>query len=161
MSDPVVEPITAAVIDPIEKLRREILRRLTNVLQLGQIQLENENAPAVLPYVRFTIAQAGDFSFDSQKRMSRIVIAEFDIIGESLSGTREIASIAASIENEFGLFSRIDESRQIALTGTGGSATIELYGRGSAATEKDTGLYYHPVLLYIRLTLGDNEESER
>lgn len=148
-------------VDEIEVLRREIYRRVVTagIFESGQIQLDNEKAPDVLPYCRITIAASGKYEFQTQRVMGQTVIAEFDIFGSALSDTRNLTPKAAAIEREFGKYDRGSAKRAIAMTNfTGASATVAEYGRGTEHAESGTGLYRIPVLIYVKIELESGAE---
>ena len=151
------------IVDPVESVRAELLRKVVNsgIFSLDQIQRENALAPEELPYCRFTIPQSGGFEADSQKIQSKTVIAEFDIMTKAMTQTQLAGQYAARIEDLFGLFDRDPEKAKIPMPGwSGASAVITEFQRGTASTEADTNIYYLPVLLYIRITLQKGAKYE-
>lgn len=151
------------VVDPVESIRGTVTKRIINagIFTSGQIQRENAAAPESMPYCRITIPQGSEFLFDSQVRQSKVVIAECDIMIKALTQTQLAGQLAAKIEAEFGLFDRDADKRRIALPGwSGASAVVYKYGRGTASTEDDKGIFYFPVLLYVELSLTAGAKYE-
>ena len=150
-------------VDEIEVLKREMYRRVVaaGILTSDQIQLDNEPAPAVLPYCRITAAASGEYNFSSQQYMGRTVIVEFDLFCPAPGDTRTISTTAASIEAEFGKYDRSAAKREINLPNfQGASATVERYGRGADRAESGAGLYRIAVLLYVKIVLGSGSGYE-
>lgn len=163
MADDPISEVATAVVDPVESVRGTATKRIirAGIFTSDQIQRENAAAPEGLPYCRITVPQGAEFEFDSQERQSRTVILEFDIMTKALTQTQLAGQLAASIEAEFGLFDRSGGRRSIDLPGwTGASATVYKFGRGTANTENGKGLYYLPVLLYVRINLNDGAHYE-
>lgn len=151
------------IVDPVESVRAELLRKVVNsgIFSLDQIQRENTLAPEELPYCRFTMPQSGGFEADSQRIQSKTVIAEFDIMTQAMTQTQLAGQYAARIEDLFGLFDRDPEKAKIPMPGwSGASAVVTEFQRGTASTEADTNIYYLPVLLYIRITLQKGAKYE-
>lgn len=152
------------IVDPVESVRGEILRKLVNseIFPIEQIQKENSLAPEELPYCRFTMPQSGGFIVDSQKIQSKTVIAEFDIMTRAITQTQLTGQYAARIEDLFGLFDRDPEKAKIPMPGwSGASAVITDFERGTATVEADVNIFYLPVLLYVRITLEKGAKFEQ
>lgn len=151
------------IVDPVESVRGEAMRRIVQagIFTLDQIQRENSAAPDTIPYCRITIPQGAEFAFDSQVRQSKTVIVEFDILTKALTQTQLAGQLAQRIENAFGFMSRSSSDRTITMTGwTGANAVVQKFGRGTASVESDKNLYYLPVLLYVSLTIGKGAKYE-
>ena len=102
----------AAAIDEIDALKRAVYLKVTgdSILSSGQIQLENEKAPDTLPYCRIAVIGSGEWVYDSQTRMSKNVIVEFDLFTRIISDVRGIRGMAAAIEEAFGKYTRASPS---------------------------------------------------
>lgn len=144
------------MVDPVESVRGEILRRIVNsgAFPIEAVQRENSIAPDVLPYCRLTMAQAGEWQYTSQRFSEKTVIAEIDIYTSSVGNTQLAGKLAASIEQAFGLFDRDPAKRSIPLPGWEGvTAEVVNIGRSSTSIEPDRSLYSLPVLLYVTITI--------
>ena len=150
-------------VDPVESVRGEVLRRIVsaNVFSLEAVQMENGPEPSVVPYCRLTMIQSGEYKYDSQKYMSKTIIAEIDILTRGLTQTQEAGQLAEKIDEAFGIYDRTGTKREIPLPGwTGMKAVVGMFARGTAKTESERGLYYLPVMLYIELTAADGAKFE-
>lgn len=151
------------IVDPIASVQGEAVKRIiaAGIFESSAIQRENTGAPDVLPYCRVTVPQGGDFAFSSQERMLKTVIIEFDILTPAQTGAQLARQLASKIEYEFGFFNRDPEKRVLTLDGwTGVSAVISMFGRGSASIEKEKGLYYLPVMLYVDIEVEAGAKYE-
>ena len=151
------------IVDPVESLRGEAMRRIVdnNIFLIDQIQKENSIAPDSLPYCRITIPQADEVIFRSQRIMQKTVIVEFDILTSAMTQTQLAGQLASKIEDVFGLYDRDPLKKKIILPGWSGvEADVERYGRGTATVEQDVNLFYLPVLIYVRLTIFSNAKFE-
>lgn len=145
------------IVDPVESIRGEIMRKIVaaGIFTLDQIQRENALAPQTVPYCRITIAQGTEFIADSQKLQSKTIIAEVDIFVNARTQTQYAGQLGAMVEDCFGLFDRSSEKRNIPMPGwSGATAVISKFGRGSVTEESDVNLYRLPILLYVDLTLA-------
>lgn len=152
------------IVDPVESVRGEILRRVVNseIFPIEQIQRENSLAPEELPYCRFTMPQSGEWLADSQQIQTKTVIAEFDIMTRAMTQTQLAGQYAARIEELFGLYDRDSAKMAIPMPGwTGASAIISQFQRGTASVEADANIYYLPVLLYVKITLQKGAKFEQ
>lgn len=151
------------MIDPVESVRGEVLRRIveSGAFSLDQIQRENAPAPETVPYCRLTMAQGAEWIPFSQGLMEKTIIAEIDIFTQEMAQTQTAGTLASNIENAFGLYDRKSEKRNLPMPGwTKAFAQVVEFGRGSATTEADRGLYRLPVLLYIRITFAGGANYE-
>lgn len=147
----------AVLADEMEVLKREVFRRLVTggAVAADDVQLDNEIAPETVPYCRITVSGSGRYEFDSQKRMSQLVIVNIDLFGKVGTGTRELSQKGALIESLFGKYDRDAAKREIALSESPGvEAVVERFGRGAGMTESGAGLFRWEVMLYVRLVIS-------
>lgn len=148
-------------VDELEVLKRAVLKRLveSGLIASEQIQLENEIAPSELPYCRITLSGSAEYSYDSQKLMSLLVIVNIDLFGKTGSGTRELSQLGAQIEALFGKYDRDSSKRAITMgEAEEASANVERFGRAVGRTESG-GLYRWAEMLYVRVVLTAAAES--